>query len=524
MEKNIVYKVLLTDDEPLILSGMETIIDWSELGLEITGKASGGKEALSLLESKHFDILITDIRMQEMSGLELIKEIKRREIPLKIIVLSGHDDYAYLKGAFSLGVEDYFLKPVGEDELRKNLLFIVEKIESERKNSQLRKLMDSMILDNVLNSWIFMSDEESGLRGKLELFGIQLERKYYMVCIVRVEHLEYIGSQTNISCEYVRNIFQNLCGSEESVYVTFHLNGDLMVIYSSEWTPTMENFPVFVEIAMRQWLKEKSVRWFATVGNIVENPIHLFKSYQKAMELMMYKDILPYDQLVVTEERQKQGKHVLSNNDLDEKYLGGFLCTNQENSGERIDELRKKLTSFTCITAQEQNYYLGEVLYQIFLGARKMKRQNMENESIEVDCSSVFNQKNYNDKIKTICAILSDYIGNNPYGEDISHPLVMKVLQIIEEKYNQELSLKMLASQFHVSQTYLGRLFKKDTDSLFTEYLSRYRIQKARELLLTTDMKSRDIAIATGFSNPNYFANVFKKEVGVYPTKFRMQL
>ena len=515
------YKVLLVDDEPVILEGMKSIIDWGELGLEIAGQTSGAQKAINLLDTASFDILITDIRMDKMSGIELISEIKKRNLNIKILVLSGYDDFEYLKGAFSLGIEDYLLKPVSEEELKKSLLFIVEKIETEEKNSQLRKLMDSMLLDNVLNSWILLPGDEIVLQEKLERFQIRLDRKYYLSCVIRIDRLEYISSHINITCEYVRSVFQQLCGKEENVYVTFHLNGDLILIYSSDWTPPTDSFPYLIEIAMKNWLNDENVRWFATIGNVIEYPLQLFRSYQKAMELMMYCKILPEDHCIVNVHHQEEGKQILNENGLESGYLDTFLYMNHDEVENRFLEFQRIINRFDTLSESIQNRMIGEILYQMFLGNRKLRKQNTKNEPFDINCGFIYTQISFSKKVTIMIDILSKYVKQNSAEEEQMHPLVLRILQIIQEQYNQEISLKTLAAQFHVSQTYLGRLFKKDTDSLFTEYLCSFRIQKAKELLLTTDLKSREVAKATGFNNPNYFANVFKKEIGVYPTQFR---
>jgi two-component system response regulator YesN len=123
---------------------------------------------------------------------------------------------------------------------------------------------------------------------------------------------------------------------------------------------------------------------------------------------------------------------------------------------------------------------------------------------------------------RALSGLVLDFSLNNlPRAQ--MHPLVARALSCIEENYHQELSLKTLAAEYNVSQTYLGRIFKKDTGSLFTEYLCNYRIERAKDFLLSTSQKSAEIAEKTGFGNPNYFANVFKKKVGVYPTLFRQR-
>ena len=125
------YRVIIVDDEPVIRRGLRETIEWDALGLEVAGEAADGKEALKLIREIRPEILITDIRMPEMDGIELIREIKKLDLNIKITILSGYSDYDYLKAAIRLGVDNYLLKPIDNDELIANLTNAVNEIEKE---------------------------------------------------------------------------------------------------------------------------------------------------------------------------------------------------------------------------------------------------------------------------------------------------------------------------------------------------------------------------------------------------------
>lgn len=179
------YKVLLVDDEPFIIDGLKQIIDWEEYGMEICGTAANGLEASHRLETNPADILITDIRMPKMNGLELIRHLKSRNSATRFIILSGYDDFEYLKESIQLGIENYLLKPVNQEELLATLVTTIRKIESDTNRTlNLPKDID-IIRENILFRWVANLIMPAELLERSSLLGIDLENTQYCVCVLR---------------------------------------------------------------------------------------------------------------------------------------------------------------------------------------------------------------------------------------------------------------------------------------------------------------------------------------------------
>ena len=168
------YRVFIVDDEPLICKGLRETIEWDSLGLEISGEAHNGAEAMSMIATMHPHILITDIRMPGMDGIALIKSIRENDMAIRIIILSGYSDFVFLKEAIRLGVDGYLLKPIDPDELISNLRNLVTVIEEEMmKSSRIYQGME-LLRTNTLNRLITNEIGRNEFEEKAELLDLQL--------------------------------------------------------------------------------------------------------------------------------------------------------------------------------------------------------------------------------------------------------------------------------------------------------------------------------------------------------------
>ena len=177
------YRVIIVDDEPVIRRGLRETIEWDALGLEVAGEAADGAEALKLIREIRPEILITDIRMPEMDGLELIREVKKLDFSIKITILSGYSDYDYLKAAIRLGVDNYLLKPIDNDELISNLKNAVSEIEKEAAISLQIRQGTVLLRSNTLRRLVTGHISPEELKEKAEFLHIPLDAEQYLCAV-----------------------------------------------------------------------------------------------------------------------------------------------------------------------------------------------------------------------------------------------------------------------------------------------------------------------------------------------------
>lgn len=181
------YHVLIVDDEETIVNGMKKIIQWEEMGFSRVDSATSAAEAFELYQKNNYDVLITDIQMQDMTGLEMISIMQKRHMGVKTVVLSSYNNFDYVKKALQLGIENYLLKPIDENELKITLSQIIEKIEMERKYNYLNHLKESTMMENTLEMWAKGEITKDMLETRMQMYDIETHYLYYNVCIFYTE-------------------------------------------------------------------------------------------------------------------------------------------------------------------------------------------------------------------------------------------------------------------------------------------------------------------------------------------------
>lgn len=518
------YKVLLVDDVPFILEGLKHIINWEEHGLEIAGSACDGDQALEILEQTNINIVITDIKMPNMSGLELIKRIKQKGMNQKCIILSGYDDFQYVKEAVKLGIENYLLKPVNEDELSSTLLTITDKIESDLYNYKKARIDSSILRENILQRWVSGRIDKSELLERLAFLDIDLNCSRYLVSIMRLLKYNEFTDEGKLMRFASLNICNELTQQVCRGIAFTDLNGDIILFFSGTDTE-------FVKEDIRNIIKQcvdnisdlLDINVFAAIGSCTSDLMMIQQSYNSAKALMNYCLLTPHNSVMDYEESitASMGRQKVISIDFNE--LKKIIASKNKTAADSfIDELLHNLYKLEGITPAYFQNILIEIFYNISIIAASLK----------VDTNTLFNHSE--NLFLTIVSLetmdeLSEWI-KNIIGKIITcisannadmNPFLQKIIHYIESNYWQDISLKTISATFNINTAYLGQLFKAETGDMFTNYLNRIRIEKAKELLKETKLSAKEIALKIGYSNPNYFYSIFKKLTGDYPTKFK---
>jgi len=416
------YKVLIVDDEPFILDGLPYVIDWEEHGAEIVASARSGEEALAILEQMTIHIVMTDIKMPGMDGLQLIEQARSRGLNAKFIVLSGYDEFELVKKAVIYGVENYLLKPLEEEELSDTLLTTIEKLEHELHLSIQNKQNYSIVKENILYRWISGQIGHEELVSRAEFLGIKLDYRHFQAGVVHLLPASAepgaAPSPSEPSYDPLRgplsfailNICAETIGNCGNCLLFSGMNGAPILLFA--WNEDDAPEPQQLDALLMQ-----------SVANV--------RSYLK-LDITISLGSVQHDYRTVQQSYRE---------------------------------------------AREAGNRLGE------------QRPSTAASSALLD----------------------------------AHPAIMRVVEYVDKHYAEEMSLKTLSQHFNLNAAYLGQLFKKATGDMFSNYLSRIRIEQAKHLLITSQLKASEIALAVGFSNLQYFSNVFYKYTGAYPTDFKRQ-
>jgi two-component system, response regulator YesN len=501
--------VMLVDDEPLIVEGMRNIIDWEEYGFQVVAVSSNGKNALEKIQQMKVDILITDIQMPELTGLELIEAIKKNDPSIRSLVLTGFREFHLIKQGLNLGIENYLLKPINEEELISSLVHIKEKL----NRSSLEEESELVLRDHAIWRWIQGKMRDDECKRRLSLYpAIQLIPHFAMALF----KVEWEGREE----DFLYRIQQQLETETASVSVITP-QGDLLLVWSqceddevwkSEWETARS-------ILTKYNLENDLVSAYQTGIDLMSDIPEVYKELERHCELKL---LLPEEDHPLADELYSEQflHHV---NDLKESsnFLRPDLLEQLANHDfQRVTSSMEVL--LTYFDQQNQPLMLKSILLELFYHVKNHFFIPLEYESYVrmVHCIMSVEAAEEGMKILQECIQLIDY---TPVSRREHSPIIETVLHYIHQNYVEDMSLKTLGHKFHVNSIYLGQLFQKEVSSSFTKYLNRIRIERAKQLLQNSHEKAGSIGKKVGYGDATYFYKQFKKFEKMTPTEWRHQ-
>lgn len=503
------FKVFIVDDEPFIIEGLYDIVDWAELGMEIVGHAGNGAEAHEALKHIPADILITDISMPKMNGLDLIRHAREFRPELKVIVLSGYNEFDYLKEGMTLGIENYLLKPINLEEFKATLITVVEKLNAA-KGPITNLSKDSIIIlrDNVMYRWIKNQINPQEFQERADLLEINLDKHFVLVSLLRSKGLN----------QALFDAVQHQLWGKEGIIPFRDMDGDIVLVHNFD---DQEQGLVEAEMMHHQLmsvlLSYQPLR--LSIGSVEEMEEQPYLSYANAKKVQEYfmifpeQNILRYDKLKDHQENAERSVPMDWND-----YAKLIMAKDTEGLLARIDK------DFGALRRMEG---ISPGLLQD-LAMEWIIRFKMQLEEIRHDEEADLYKKQFarirtTSSIEELVQIMHEVaeITVESLTNDVRSPVVQQVLNYIEQSYNEDLSLKTLGVLYNIHPVYLGQLFHKEVNQSFTDYINWYRIEKAKEMLKHSPMKVHEIARSVGYWETGYFYKQFRKYVGIPPTEFK---
>jgi two-component system, response regulator YesN len=482
-------RVMIVDDEPLILDGLTYLLDWESLGFEVVAKARNGREALGLSRTIAFDVLITDIKMPEMTGLELIEALKEEQEGVKAIVLSGFQEFDLIKKGLVLGIENYLLKPVNENELVSSLLHIKDKLDQQDLGEE------SILILRDHSIWRYMM-------GKMPLREFQERLALYPELTLPVPfHLGLLKVEDSDSVKVQKQI-----ETGPSICVTTP-QGDLMIL----WDPAhveaeLERISPIVD--ERKGILVTSGR----VEEIAETP-RVMKELERASELKM---ILPDQEQHLAEDMilSPSIKTIDVRNYLKPEMLEGL-------ANEEYGRVREELGN-VFIQLSSDPFLLKSVFLDTFFQMKGRFLLSLEYGQYVQIIHEILHIEGEEDAMRLLDTCMK-WMEREGQGEEKRSPIIQTVLTYIHQHYSEDMSLKTLGHRFHINPIYLGQLFQKEAGDSFTKYLNKLRIDRAKKLLLNSHEKAGQIGKRVGYTDATYFYKQFKKYENATPSEWRKQ-
>lgn len=538
-------KIFLAEDEVIVRETIKRMIPWENLGFELVGEAADGEMALPLLLRQKPDLLITDIKMPFMDGLTLAK-VAKKEIPgLKVVILSGYDDFNYAKQAINIGVEDYLLKPITKNALIERLTEIRSRYEHEKTQKEYyEKFHREMQAYEKNSSRDFFEALVSGSMDMMEIYrrseklGLDIVAEAYNVLIFTMNCEEDFSGQREGYSEWEVESLELLeeFFSENTSAMLFRCNiFSYGVLIKGQKETIGENTRSCVsEIQRILDRKEQKRQWFVAAGEPVERLSQIQKSYYSASRAFSQRylydeNILYYDEMASMEKKnvteddstylQKVDVNAL-NPAILQKFLSNGLLEETENFVKdyfyAIGQEPLESLVFRNYVTLNVRFSVMSFLKEIGCDTRTLEQEDTE-DVLSESSKSLENAIAYAEKIISQAIALRDQNSGNK-----NRSILKTAVDFIDSHYTEEdMSLNKAANAANVSANHFSALFSQNMGQTFIEYLTNLRMNKAKEYLRCTSMRSSEIAGEIGYKDAHYFSYLFKKTQGMTPSDYR---
>ncbi len=507
--------MLIVDDEPVICAGLRLTIDWEALGVEVIGEAYDGEEALQMTREHETDIVLTDIRMGEMDGLQLTERLKREFPHVRVVMISGYEDFDYARQAMRLGVTDYLLKPVNVDELVQVVKGIVAEVgrdETSGNSDEEVLWLSAMVRPSPTSE--LSSPPQSLHGGSFRIIVSQLSDFAERYSGMPDEQYR------NVQRQWLELIRERLSASDiGSIAVFDHMNV-LYTLAISDREREDEPMRRLLEETMRAW--GGAGRLICAASRAYRELDQTASASAEARELLQCHvlderlALLPEDRNLLLNDRPKS--------DYDAKAIMNKLvsCLFKQDADEvaaLIHELFGTLAADRLLLPEAVQIY-DELLALLRQRLRQSGLTDLEHgRTSPIDL-------HLNNSYASIEAIAVDEMKQlirliDLSGLDKSHWIIEKAKQYINEQYDQDIKASEVAGRLKISPGYFSFIFKQSTGKSFKEYMNELRIDHAKHLLATTHDKVFEIAEQVGYKEYKYFVSVFKSYTGITPKEYR---
>ena len=540
-------KVFLVEDEKIIRKSIKNNVKWEENGFEFAGEAPDGEMALPMIEKLHPDIVITDIKMPFMDGLTLAR-LAKKEIPgLKVVILSGYDDFNYAKQAIGIGVEDYLLKPITKNALIERLSEIRSRYEHEKTQKEYyEKFQREMQAYEKNSSRDFFEALVGGSMDMMEVYkraeklGLDIVAEAYNVLIFTMNCDEDFSGQRDEYSSWEAEsleLLENLFAGHSSAMLFRSNIFSYGVLLKGQRETIEENTRACVD-EIRKILSRQDGRreWFLAVGRSVERLSQIQKSYHTASRAFSQRylydeNILYYDEMETMEHPGGQAEtednaylQKVDVNALNPAILQKFLSNGlQEETENFVKDYFYAIGQEPMESLVFRNYVILNVRFSVISFIKGLGCDTNEMESADTEEVLAESGKNMESAIAYAKKMISQAIEIRDQNSGNKNRSILKTaVDFIDHHYmDEEISLNTVANVANVSSNHFSALFSQNMGQTFIEYLTTLRMNKAKELLRCTGMRSSEIAGEIGYKDAHYFSYLFKKTQGMTPSDYR---
>lgn len=514
-------KVFIADDEVNVRQGLKKIINWEELGFQICGEAGNGVACLEGIISKKPDLVLLDIRMPKMQGIQVVKSAREQGFTGKIIILSGYSDFEYAQSAIRYNVDYYLLKPIDEEELTNAVKSVYNTIMEEKKEEASLNKYFLKAKNIVLRDIITGSVEEEGLNEEeISYLKNQLGLEYDCYKLILVERY-YNDRETPFHENDLIQFFHLIHSDIKYINFLEINNQNILLLKGSQMINRFEKLLTSLE---KEEVQEH-YKPYVIVGKTVTSIIDISESYHNLNQLRNQKFFSNRNKSILLEDNSKEEKstdYLLTKEEGDRIYellYKNIESYNRTGIKEVLEETRKKLEYTSENIESIKNFLTGILLHIKHDVSNDYKKSEIEFKS-NAEMISTIQKMNF---LYEVLDYLEDQMVQiiKAIGNSTCESILSDILHYIDQNYKKNLKLETIATIFGYNSAYLGKVFTKNMGENFNSYVDKVRINYAKELVLEDKLKIYEIAENVGYKNLDYFHRKFKRYVGYSPAEYR---
>lgn len=522
------YKILIVDDEIEVRQGIVNKINFDEQGFELVGEAENGLEALEIIEEKNPDIAFVDIKMPYMDGLEFAREMYHKYPAIKVVIISGFDEFEFAQQAIRFHVIDYVLKPVSSSDIVKLLQKIKIKLDEEKyKKQDLIQLekhyLESLpiIRERFLNALVLEKHSIQNLDEKLKRFHIELGEKDFIVAVINPDTSHRIEAEDfDIYAYGVYETCKDLLKDKKVTHFHNHAGDTILIIPDAkelDWMHMLEEIRAVIEKAHLQTVT-------IGIGEIVKRRNDIHVSYQGAMMALNYKMLEGQNKILWIRDLEPNRLESIVFDEIEESLNQVIRQCHEEGLKQLIADVFDTLSSKQVRIPEIRLFMVEWMLYYLrFTREYELSIEWFEN---HVNWYPIITSYTDLTSLQTLIGDIGLKVieGIQKTRKNTVKLMVESTVEYLKNNYHEDITLENMAERLYISPEYLSRQFKKEMDQTFIYYLTSLRLEAAKRLIEDTNYKNFQVADAVGYNEPNYFSYVFKKHFGISPSKYRKSI
>ncbi|MCJ7840597.1 response regulator [Lederbergia sp. NSJ-179] len=501
------FKLLIIDDERNIRIGIQSMISREFPNQFSFFLASNGVEAWEILEIEAIDIILTDIKMPAMDGIQLVHAIQSLEKKPEVVMISGYDDFEYAREAIKYRVKDYLLKPINRKELHQTLERVMKEVQAKKENEKEKELIQANQLNYLFIHPDITQDEIEKVINNLQIDDYPEE---YFVGVIKFqqtktekEHLPYVKE---ILAQYFQESFKQM--------ISFYDKDNNIVLVTPTWLVFESILPHFETTTVTIGVSRKMNQRYQIKEGYEQARFALKHSF-----LFASKKMISFSEI---HDRKQNDPHLLPLEQI--QRIANMIGTNRD---QEIRKQLREILNFEEILMNGIEYMekLNQAINEVLLDSafHRLGKESIEIMKHYQHVGDMYNFENFYEYYYALEALVLQLHEYNKQLKSIysEQRHIEEALQYIDENYHKDINLAVVSNYVSLNYSYFSHMFKEHTGQNFVDYLKKVRIEKAKLLLKKTDLMIFEISLKVGYKNPKQFTRVFRELEGISPKEYR---